>query len=71
MTQNPKSYIFRPAQSPLTIRRSVEFTDLLDAALSLNPNIQRGERGWFPRLMIRIMREYIAMKAVKNAKVKQ
>jgi hypothetical protein len=71
MTQTAKSYIFRQTVSPLTIRKSVEFCALLDAVLALNPDIKRGERGWFPRLMIRVLREYIALKAVKNVKVKQ
>ena len=67
----PKTYIFRPPQSPLTIRKSVEFNDLLEAVLALNPDITRGDQGWFPRLMKRVLREYIALKAVKNTKVKQ
>lgn len=46
--------------SPRTIRRSVEFENLLRGALMLTPSIKVRERGWFPRLMIEVLKFYVS-----------
>lgn len=45
--------------SPRTIRRSVEFENHLRAALSLTPSINGRERGWFPKLLLIVLKAYI------------
>lgn len=47
---------------PRTIRRSVEFENLLRGALMLTPDIKARERGWFPRLMIEVLKFYVEAK---------
>ena len=52
--------------SPRSIRRSVEFEALLRHALSLTPEIKGREKGWFARLMITILKHYIATKGATS-----